>query len=88
MKKWKADVAKVNASDELEALMTARHRALAHTAGPLAVQDERQTTLPRKQVDESASSRLDAGDEKARMGQDESTETDGESSSLTSVLII
>ena len=34
MKKWQADVAKVKNSDELEALMTARHRALAHTASP------------------------------------------------------
>jgi hypothetical protein len=34
MKKWQADVSKVKNSDELEALMTARHRALAHTASP------------------------------------------------------
>jgi AbiU2 len=34
MKKWQADVAKVKDSDELEALMAARHRALAHTANP------------------------------------------------------
>jgi hypothetical protein len=33
-KKWHADVARVNDSDELEALMTARNRALAHTASP------------------------------------------------------
>jgi hypothetical protein len=34
MKRWQADVAKVKDSDELGALMTARHRALAHTANP------------------------------------------------------
>ena len=32
--KWQADVAKVRDSEELKALMTARHRALAHTANP------------------------------------------------------
>jgi hypothetical protein len=31
---WQAEVAKVKDSDELQALMTARHRALAHTANP------------------------------------------------------
>jgi hypothetical protein len=34
MKKWQADIDRVNDSDEFEALMTARHRALAHTANP------------------------------------------------------
>jgi hypothetical protein len=34
MKRWQADIAKVKNSDELKALMRARHRALAHTASP------------------------------------------------------
>jgi AbiU2 len=34
MRKWQADVAKIKDSEELEALMTARHRALAHSASP------------------------------------------------------
>ena len=34
IEKWQADVAKVRDSEELKALMTARHRALAHTANP------------------------------------------------------
>jgi hypothetical protein len=34
MKKWQAEVKKVSDSEELQALITARHRALAHTASP------------------------------------------------------
>ena len=34
MKRWQDDIAKVKNSDELEALMRARNRALAHTASP------------------------------------------------------
>jgi hypothetical protein len=34
LRKWYADVAQVNDSDELGALVAVRHRALAHTASP------------------------------------------------------
>ena len=34
IEKWQAEAAKVRDSDEVKALMTARHRALAHTANP------------------------------------------------------